>query len=92
LGISVFGALDDDGPASRDGLLAGRLVTYSLIHAAMVGTLVAAGFELLATFRRPHFTIRLHTDSAAEASRLLDAMGPTEANPYNRDVQQRRDR
>jgi hypothetical protein len=92
LGISVFGALDDDGPASRDGLLAGRLVSYSLIHAAMVGTLVAAGFELLATFRRPHFTIRLHTDSAAEASRLLDAMGPTEANPYNRDVQQRRDR
>jgi hypothetical protein len=58
----------------------------------MVGTLVAAGFELLATFRRPHFTIRLHTDSAAEASRLLDAIGPTEANPYNRDVRQRRDR
>jgi hypothetical protein len=45
------------GPASRDGLLAGRLVTYSLVHAVRVGTLIAAGFELLATFRRPHFTI-----------------------------------
>jgi hypothetical protein len=90
LGISVFGALDDGGPASRDGLLAGRLVTYSLVHAATPGTLVAAGFELLATFRRPHFTIRLHTDSDHEASRLLETLGPAEENPYNRAVQQRR--
>ena len=89
-GISVFAALDAEGPASRDGLLAGRLVTYPLVHTVRVGTLAAAGFELLATFRRPHFTIRLATDSTAEASRLLEAMGHPEENPYNAEVQQRR--
>jgi hypothetical protein len=89
-GISVFGALDDEGPASRHGLLSGRLVTYPLIHAPSVGTLVAARFELLATFRWPHFTIRLDGDSVAEAIRLLDAIGPAEENPYNGEVRQRR--
>lgn len=92
LGVSVFGALDGDGPASADGLLAGRLVTYTLVHAATLGTLAAAGFEVLATFRRPHFTIRLRTDSDAEASRLLEAMGSAEVNPYSRDAPQRRRR
>lgn len=89
LGISVFGALDDDGTASRDGLLAGPLVTYPLVHAVTVGTLAAAGFEIIATFRRPHFTIRLRTDSDAEASRLLDVLGPVQENPYNGEVQRR---
>jgi hypothetical protein len=89
-GISVFAALDDEGPASRDGLLAGRLVTYPLVHVVRVGTLAAAGFELLATFRRPHFTIRLATASTAETSRLLQAMGHPEENPYNAEVRQRR--
>ena len=89
-GISGFAALDAEGPASRDGLLAGRLVTYPLVHTARAGTLAAAGFELLATFRRPHFTIRLDSDSTAEASRLLEAMGHPEENPYNAEVQQRR--
>lgn len=57
----MFGALDDEGPASRDGLLAGRLVTYPLVHAVPVRALASAGIEVLATFRRPHFTIRLRT-------------------------------
>lgn len=85
----MFGALDDEGPASRAGLLAGRLVTYPLVHAVPVWTLASAGFEVLATFRRPHFTIRLRTDSDAEASRLLEALGPAQENPYNADVQRR---
>jgi hypothetical protein len=89
-GISVFAALDAEGPASRDGLLGGRLVTYPLVHMVGVGTLPAAGFELLATFRRPHFTIRLESDSIAEASQLLEAMGHPEENPYNAEVRQRR--
>ena len=87
LGVSVFAALDDEGSASRDGLLSGRLVTYSLVHAVTAGTLASAGFEVLATFRRPHFTIRLRTDSNAEASQLLEALGPAQENPYNVDVQ-----
>lgn len=90
LGISVFAALDNDGSASRDGLLAGRLITYPLVHVATVGRLASAGFEVLATFRRPHFTIRLPTDSDAEASRLLDALGPANENPYNDEVHSRR--
>jgi hypothetical protein len=90
LGISVFGVLDDEGPASRDGLLAGRLVTYPVVYAAGVGAVVAAGFELLPTFRRPHFTIRLDGDSTAEVRRLLEAMGQPEDNPYNAEVRQRR--
>jgi hypothetical protein len=65
-------------------------VTYPLIHAPSVGTLVAARFELLATFRRPHFTIRLDGDSVAEAIRLLDAIGPAEENPYSGGIRQRR--
>jgi len=90
LGVSVFAALDPDGPASRDGLLAGRLVTYPVVHAATVSAVEAAGFELLPTFRRPHFTIRLHYDTQDEAARLLDALGPPEENPYNRETQQTR--
>ncbi len=77
----MFGALDDEGTASRDGLLAGRLVTYPLVHEVTVGTLASAGFEVVSTFRRPHITIRLRTDSDAEASRLLDALGPGQGNP-----------
>jgi hypothetical protein len=77
-------------PERRPANATPLLVTYSLVHTATIGTLVAAELELLATFRRPHFTIRLHTDSDQEASRLLDALGPTEENPYNREVQQRR--
>ena len=90
LGVSVFAALDDQGTASRDGLLAGRLVTYPLVHVVTVGTLASAGFEVLATFRRPHFTVRLRTDADVEASRLLDALGPAHENPYNEHVQRLR--
>lgn len=73
-----------------NGLLAGRLVTYPLVHAVTVGRLAFSGFEVLATFRRPHFTIRLRTDSDAEASGLLDALGPAHENPYNDEVHRRR--
>jgi hypothetical protein len=89
-GISVFVALDTDGPASREGLLANRLVTYPLVHAPTFGALAAAGFELIATFRRPHFTVRLSGDSTAETGRLLEALGRPEENPYNGQVRQLR--
>ena len=89
-GISVFGVLDQEGPASRDGLLAGRLVSYEQVHSPSVGVLVDAGFALLPSFRRPHFTIRIEDDSSAEAARLLDLLGPAEENPYNHEVRLRR--
>jgi hypothetical protein len=89
-GVSAFGALDATGPASSEGLLAGRLVTYEQVHMATIQALIDAGFGLLASFRRPHFTIRLADDSDDEAARLLDALGPANENPYNRAVRQRR--
>jgi hypothetical protein len=89
-GVSAFGALDATGPASSEGLLAGRLVTYEQVHTATIQVLVDAGFGLFASFRRPHFTVRLADDSADESRRLLDALGPAEENPYNRAVRQRR--
>ncbi len=89
-GISVFGALDQEGPASRDGLLAGRLVSYEQVHSPSVGTLLAAGFALLPSFRRPHFTIRIDDDSDEVSEHLIAVLGPAEENPYNREVRLRR--
>lgn len=89
-GVSVFAALDAIGPASRDGLLASRLVTYEQVHTPNVQALQDAGFVLLDSFNRPHFTVRLANDSPDEAARLLDAIGSVEENPYNRAVRQRR--
>ena len=85
----MFGALDDEVPAYRDGLRARRLITYTLVHAVTDSILAPAGFEVLATFCRPHFTIRLRTDSDAEASQLLEALGPAQENSYHADVQRR---
>ena len=89
-GVSVFAALDAIGPVSRDGLLGGRLVTDEHVHTPTVEALQNAGFVLLDTFRRPHFTVRLANDSPDEATGLLSAIGPAEENPYNRAVRQRR--
>ena len=48
-GVSVFCVLDSEGPASLDGLLAGRMRSYRVVHQAPVGKLLSAGFELLPT-------------------------------------------
>ena len=57
-GISVFCALDDIGTASLDALLR-RFASYRVVHLPTMGRLVVAGFELLPSFRRPHFTVRM---------------------------------
>jgi hypothetical protein len=82
-GVSVFCALDEVGPASLDGILAGRMATYTLVHTPTVGRLTEAGFDLLPTFGRPHYTIRLPSDTEGELTRLLAALGPAQANPYH---------
>jgi hypothetical protein len=81
-GVSVFCALDDVGPASIDTLLR-RFASYRVVHLPTIGHLSAAGFELLPSFRRPHFTIRLEDDRERSIGRLLDALGPAGANPYH---------
>jgi hypothetical protein len=80
LGISVFVVLDDVGPASERGILGGRLRSYPSIYRSSVGSVTAAGFELLPTFTRPHFTIVL--PALETVSDLATALGPLLANPY----------
>jgi hypothetical protein len=82
-GISVYCALDDVGPASLDGLLR-RFASYRAVHLPRADQLRRAGFPLLPSFGRPHYTITLDGDDQAGLNRLLDALGPTEANKYHR--------
>ena len=82
-GISVYCALDDVGPASLDGLLR-RFASYRVVHLPRTGQLRRAGFALLPSFGRPHYTIRLDGDDPVGLARLLDAFGPTQANKYHR--------
>jgi hypothetical protein len=88
-GISVYCALDDVGAASLDGLLR-RFATYRVVHLPRAGQLRRAGFQLLPSFGRPHYTIRLEDGGQAGLARLLDALGPTDANKYHRRERQGR--
>jgi hypothetical protein len=72
-GISTFAAVDEVGPASLNGLLAGRLATYRWIHLTTAARLIAADFNLLATFQRPHLTVTLDKE---RVSQLLEILGP----------------
>jgi hypothetical protein len=81
-GVSVFAAIDDIGPASLDGLLQ-RLWSYRVVHLPTVGQLADAGFPLLPTFARPHFTLRLTTADEIEIDRLVVALGPENPNRYH---------
>lgn len=89
-GVSVFAALDDIGPASLDGLLAGRMATYRQVHLPTAGALATAGFTVLPTFGRPHMTVVLGSAAELELRRLLDALGPPRANPYHGGPRRRR--
>ena len=80
LGISVFVVLDDVGPASERGILAGKLRSYPSMYRSTVGRLTDAGFVLLPTFTRPHFTIVL--PALETVTDLAPALGPLLANPY----------
>ncbi len=82
-GISVYCALDDVGPASLDGLLR-RFAAYRAVHLPQMGQLLRAGLPLPPSFGRPHYTIRLDGDDPAGLTRLVEALGPAEANKYHR--------
>jgi hypothetical protein len=83
-GISVFVALDETGPFSVDELLAGRLATYRMVYRATVGQITSAGFDLLPTFKRPHYTLVLRSADEVELARLLATMGSAKENPHYR--------
>lgn len=77
LGISVFAVLD----RPLEILLRDRFSTFRTVYLPTVGCLVGAGFELLATGRRPHFTVRLRRADETERERLLVALGAARDNP-----------
>ncbi len=79
-GISVFAAVDDLGPASLSGILAGKLSTYRTVHLTTIGAVQRAGFTLLPTFTRPHLTVLPVTHDRVPM--LLELLGPGEANPH----------
>lgn len=89
-GVSVVAALDDLGPASLDRLLADRMSSFRLVHLPRVGTVVEAGFGLLPTFGRPHFTALFESDEPPIIERFLSALGPAQPNPYYRGTRRRR--
>jgi hypothetical protein len=82
-GVSVFCALDEVGAASLDGLLE-RFASYRVVHLPRVGELRKAGFGLLPTFGRPHYTVKLDRADRTELSSLLMAMGSGRTNRYHR--------
>lgn len=89
LGISVFAALDDIGPASLDAILSGKLSTYRVVHLVTAGQLAEAGFEMLPTFGRPHMTLLLSSEDQVES--LLEVLGTAQTNPrYGEMVRRRR--
>jgi hypothetical protein len=90
LGVSLFAALDDIGAASLDGILAGKLSTYRVVHLVTAGDLLAAGYVLLPTFGRPHLTLVLKSLDQLEP--LLGVLGPARANPHSGETTGRRRR
>jgi hypothetical protein len=77
LGISVFAVLD----MRLEELLRQRFANFRSIYLLTVANLAMQGFELLATGRRPHFTIRLPEASDDELDRLIAALGDALPNP-----------
>ena len=82
-GVSVFAALDDLGPDSMTGILVGRLASYRLAHTPTVSAEVDAGFWLIPTFRRPHYTLCMGNTTHHLRRLLLNTLGPARRNPYD---------
>lgn len=83
LGVSVWLALDTSGDASVEGLLAGRMSTYRTVHTSTVARVRDAGFGLIPSFRRPHYTLIVPDTSTPTIETLAAALGPATANPYH---------
>lgn len=67
-----------------DVILQERLWSRSTFARATFAAVRAAGFELGATHRPPHYDVVLPEASAEHASTLLAVFGPGETNPHRR--------
>jgi hypothetical protein len=63
-------------------ILQDRMPTRSRYATSEAGVLRASGYELLATFHRPHYSIVLPDPTEDAARRLLASFGSTLENPY----------
>lgn len=79
--ISVFVALDDVGAASTKAILQTKLRSYGHVYMPTAGRLRHAGFDLLPTFARPHFSVLM--PSLDRAQDLFAALGELLINPYS---------
>ncbi len=79
-GLSVLAALDDVGPMSYAELLSSKLKGYPLVYTPIIAALLSAGFRLLPTFRRPHYTVVM--DSLDDCEHLYRTLGELLPNPY----------
>ena len=77
-GISVFAVVD----RPLEVLLRERFASFRTVHMTTVARLRAAGFELLATGLRPHFTIGLRGADEDELRELLAVLGPARDNAH----------
>lgn len=67
-----------------DAILAGpRLRTRRSYAATLVGSLIDASFELLATFAAPHYSVILPSYTRDDAQRLITALGEVRPNPHH---------
>ncbi|MEJ7582713.1 MAG: hypothetical protein WKF43_01255 [Acidimicrobiales bacterium] len=57
--------------------------SYRVVHLPTVRDITVAGFDLLPSFRRPHFTVRLDDAESDTLRQLLGALGPARPNPYH---------
>ena len=73
----MFAALD----LPLEQLLAARFATFRTVYLPTAGELTGAGFQLLATGLRPHFTVRLRRADDDELRSLLAALGAARDNP-----------
>lgn len=68
---------------SLDGVLSGpRLRTRTRYAVAPVRAVLEAGFQMLATFAEPHWSVVLPAYTSADAQALLSVLGPAMINPY----------
>ncbi len=77
--ISVLVALDDVGEGSAEMILRTKLRSYRNVYLPTAGQLRQAGFELLATFARPHFSVLM---PGLNTAKLFSALGELRINPY----------
>lgn len=56
--------------------------SYRVVHQVAVGRLLNAGFELLPTAGRPHYTVRMVSDDEGDAVKLLAVLGRSRDNRH----------